>query len=86
MFRLVLIIYASLSTFQCCEFIEDEQYIGMGLPWDYLLNVTELGVAAVNGDVEMIERSLKGICVICICTECKSIYQKMVVMLTTMRL
>ena len=35
----------------------------MGLPWDYLLNVTELGVAVINGDVEMIEKSLKGICV-----------------------
>ena len=63
MFRLVLIIYASLSTFQCCKVFEDEQYINMGLPWDYLLNVTELGVAAINGDVEMIEKSLKGICV-----------------------
>ena len=58
----------------------------MGLPWDYLLNVTELGVAAINGDVEMIERSLKGICVYVYVHMCKSIYQKMVVMSTTMRL
>ena len=62
MFRLVLIIYASLSTFQCCEVFEDEQYINTGgvSHWDYLLNVTELGVAAINGDVKMIEKSLKG--------------------------
>ena len=65
MFRLVLIIYASLSTFQCCEVFEDAQYINVGGTslWEYLLNVTELGVAAINGDVKMIETSIKGICV-----------------------
>ena len=61
MYRLVLIIYASLSTFQCCEVFEDKQYNNMGTThWEYLLNVTELGVAAINGDVKMIETSLKG--------------------------
>ena len=65
MFRLVLIIYASLSTFQCCEVYEDAQYINAGgtTHWEYLLNVNELGVAAINGDVDMIETSLKGMCV-----------------------
>ena len=63
MFRLVLLIYASLSTFQCCEVFEDQQYINLGgtTHWDYLMNVTELGAAAINGDVKMIETSLKGI-------------------------
>ena len=93
MFRLVLLIYASLSTFQCCEVFEEEQNINAGgtTHWDYLVNVTELGVAAINGDVKMIETSLKGICVFLktnICTECIYLHlnQKMVVMSTTMGL
>ena len=62
MYRLVLIVYASISTSQCCEVFEDKQYFNMGTThWEYLLNVTELGVAAINGDVNMIETSLKGI-------------------------
>ncbi len=61
MFGLILIIYASLSTLQCCE-VEDRAPDNMGTShWEYLLNVTELGRAAINGDVKKLETSVKGI-------------------------
>ncbi len=66
MLRIVLIICTSFSLFQCCEVFEEKIYedTNQGKTednYDYLLNVTELGRAAIKGDIKKLETSLKGI-------------------------
>ena len=62
MLRIVLIICTSFSLFQCCEVFEEKIYDDTDKDnWKYLLNVTELGRAAINGDIKKLQTSLKGI-------------------------
>ena len=66
MLRIVLIICTSYSLLQCCEVFEEKIYDATNKNtyaknYDYLLNVTELGRAAIAGDITKLETSLKGI-------------------------
>ena len=61
MLRIVLIICTSFSLFQCCEVFEEKIYDDTDKDnWEYLQNVTELGRAAIKGDIKKLETSLKG--------------------------
>ena len=61
MLRIVLIICTSFSLFQCCEVFEEKIYDDTDKDnWEYLQNVTELGRAAIEGDIKKLETSLKG--------------------------
>ena len=62
MFTIVLIISVFIYEFKCCDVLEDKIYgHEMGMDWNYLVNVTELGRGAYIGNVKKINISLTGI-------------------------
>ena len=61
MYRIILIASALILSVQCCEIFEEEVDDGKEYgSWFYLLNVTELGKAAINSDVDKLNHSLTG--------------------------